>query len=258
VRFTVLGSGTALPDADRGPAGFLLQCDGTSESTALLIDGGTGTLQRLARIGVDARDLDGGVYSHRHVDHCGDLVPLLFALHVGGDKPRTRDYPIWAGEGFTAFHRGLVEVYGRWIQGSGWATPIIELPLGGRGEALLPGGIRLETRPANHSAGALHLRFTSPGGRSVVFSGDTGPSPALAELAAGADLLVTECALDDVDPRDAHLWPEAVAEIVAAARPGRVALTHLYPGTDPERALAIVGAAGAPVERARDLQVFAL
>ena len=59
MRFTVLGSGTAVPDPDRGPAGFLVEVDGL----AWLVDGGSGTLQRCARAGVDPRKLSGGVYS---------------------------------------------------------------------------------------------------------------------------------------------------------------------------------------------------
>jgi len=253
MKFTVLGSGTALPSADRGPAGFLLQ----HERTALLIDGGSGALRQIARLGIDVRDLDGGVFSHRHVDHCGDFVPLLFALRVGGSNPRLRDYPVWAGEGFKGFHAGLESVYGRWIQSDDWAVDINELPLDGPGRAALPGGITLDTLPAKHSAGALHLRF-SAGGKVVVFSGDTGPSNNLTRLAAGADLLVCECAHDVADPWECHLHPEGVAEIVAAARPKRVALTHLYPNTDPARAVAVVSAAGAPAEHAADLQLFEL
>jgi ribonuclease BN (tRNA processing enzyme) len=88
VRFTVLGSGTSVPDADRGPAGFLLQVGGR----AWWIDGGSGTLQRTVRAGVDPRTLDGGFYSHHHPDHCADLVPLLFAMRAGPDRviPRAR------------------------------------------------------------------------------------------------------------------------------------------------------------------------
>ncbi len=253
MRFTVLGSGTTLPDADRGPAGFLVQAEGRS----LLVDGGSGTLQRLQRAGVDARELDGGVYSHRHVDHTGDLVPLLFTLKVGIDRPRTRDYPIWAGQGFQAFLSALQGVYGTWIEGSAWSPVVTELPLDGLGEANLPGGIVLKTAPANHSAGALHLRFEHAG-RSVTFSGDTGESPALAELARGTDLLVCECAYDGPEDYDGHLYAELIRETVRLARPGQVWLTHMYPHVDPERALRIVGEAGSPVVRAWDGQTIEL
>lgn len=252
MRFVLLGTGTLIPAEDRGPAGFLVETD----HARLLVDGGSGTLQRLARHGVDARTLDGGVYSHRHLDHCGDLAPLLFALKVGIDLPRRRDYPVWAGEGFREFLAGLQAVYGDWIRSEHFAVPVHELPLDGPGRAELPGGVVLETLPAVHSAGALHLRFTGPDGSTVVFSGDTGPSENLARLAAGVDILVTECAVDGPDPWNAHLYPEAVADLVDAARPRRVVLTHLYPGLDPLDALRRVGRAGVPVERGQDGQVL--
>jgi ribonuclease BN (tRNA processing enzyme) len=252
VRFVLLGTGTLVPDAARGPAGFLAE-DG---ATRILVDGGSGTLQRLARHGVDARDLDGGVYSHRHLDHCGDLAPLLFTLRVGADRPRHRDYPMWAGGGFAEFLDGLRGVYGPWISSEHFATPVTELPLDGPGTAILPGGVRLDTLPAKHAGGALHLRFTGTDGFTVVFSGDTGPNDNLATLAAGVDVLVTECASSGPDPWDSHLCAEDIARVVAAARPRRVVLTHLYPGVDPAHALATVGAAGSPVEIGEDGQVL--
>ena len=251
MRFTILGSGTTLPDADRGPAGFLVQ----SRGKAILVDGGSGTMQRLKRAGVDARELDGGVYSHRHLDHCGDLAPLLFTLKVGIDIPRTRAYPITAGQGFSDFLRGLRDAYGHWIEGD-FEVPVTELPLDGPGRARLPGGVKLDTLPAAHSAGALHLRFTSPSGGTVVFSGDTGPSDNLVELSRGVDVLVCECAVPGPTDYGGHLWPEAVAEIAAQARPERLVLTHFYPTVDPAAALELVARTGVPTERGEDLQVI--
>jgi ribonuclease BN (tRNA processing enzyme) len=251
VRFVLLGTGTLVPDADRGPAGFLVE-DG---ATRILVDGGSGTLQRLARHGVDARDLDGGVYSHRHLDHCGDLAPLLFTLRVGADRPRRRDYPLWGGEGLREFLTGLRDVYGHWIASDHFDVPVVELPLDGPGHAELPGGVRLDTLPARHSAGALHLRFTGTDGFTVVFSGDTGPNENLARLSDGVDLLVSECAAVERDPWDSHLSPDDVAAIVDAARPRRVVLTHFYPGCDREAARKTVARCGVPVEIGVDGQV---
>lgn len=254
MKFRLVGTGTLVPDGARGPAGFLVE----EGATRLLVDGGSGTLGRLASAGIDARELDGGVYSHRHLDHTGDLAPLLFALRVGIDRPRDRDYPIWAGEGFRAFLDGLRGVYGGWIVSERFDVPVCELPLDGPGHALLPGGIRLDTLPARHSGGALHLRFTSPGGATVVFSGDTGPSENLARLAAGVDLLVTECAVPGPDPWDAHLSPDDVAAVLDQARPKRAVLTHFYPGMDERSALARAGRAGVPTIRGQDGDVFEL
>ncbi len=250
MRFTVLGSGTSVPDPERGPAGFLVEAGGT----AWLVDGGSGTLQRCVRAGVDPRRLDGGFYSHHHPDHCADLVPLLFAMRVG-PEPRTADYPIVAGEGFAAFFAGLQGVFGKWIQPGKHQVLVEELPLDGPG-TVVRGPLTVRSRPAHHSAGALHLRFEADG-RAVVFSGDTAASAALEELARGADLLVCECAGSDEAPVPGHLCPSEVAALVAAARPGEVWLTHLYPHVDPLRAVATVAATGVPTRHAHDGLVWA-
>jgi ribonuclease BN (tRNA processing enzyme) len=243
----VLGSGTAVPDPERGPAGFLVRVGDRS----WLVDGGSGTLQRCARAGVDPRTLDGGFYSHHHPDHCGDLVPLLFSMRVG-PPARERDYPIVAGRGFTAFFERLSAAYGKWIVPGKGRVRIDERSLEGPDRVDL-GDLVVHTRPANHSAAALHLRFEADGA-AVVFSGDTGPSEALVELARGADLLVCECAGSDEGPIDGHLTPSAVADLVDAARPREVWLTHLFDGV--EEAVRIVGRTGIPVRRAADLDVW--
>lgn len=251
MRLTLLGTGTALPDAERGATGLLLQRAGAS----VLIDGGPGTLRALGAVGLPLDKLSGGVYSHRHIDHCGELPALLFAMRV---TSRSVDYPIWAGEGFQALLDGLGAAWPeRWLRGRAWAPRVHELSLAGPGEAELPGGLRLRTLPANHGAGALHLRVECPEA-VVVFSGDTGPSDALRELSEGVDLLICECAYSGPREDPQHLWPEAVRALVSEARPRRVLLTHHYPEVDPARALAVVSEAGVPVQRAVDGQVVSL
>ncbi len=245
MNFTVLGSGTTIPDRERGPAGFLVEVGGR----AWLVDGGSGTLQRCLRAGIDPRDLAGGFYSHRHPDHCADLLPLLFTFRVAG---RASSYPIWAGEGFAAYLAGLEALHGRWTTfGQAEGAVVTELSLTGP-DAVDLGDLQVQTRPAAHSAGALHLRFEAAGS-AVVFSGDTGPSRDLAELARDADLLVCECASPETRPIEGHLTPSDVAEVVTAAQPKEVWLTHLSPGVDPAEAVATVARTGVPTRRAADL-----
>lgn len=247
LEFTVLGSGTSVPDPERGPAGFLVR---TSHG-AWLVDGGTGTLQRCMQAGVDPRRLSGGVYSHHHPDHCADLVPLLFAMRVG-PPPRAADYPIWGGEGLASLVAGLQSTWGKWITPGTGQLRVNELPLEVPSEVQLAPDLFLRTRPAAHSAGALHLQFAS-GSHRVVFSGDTGPSGELARLAEGADLLVCECAGSDEEPVGGHLYPSAIAELVAEARPHQVWLTHMYPHVDPAIAVETVARTGIPTRHASDL-----
>lgn len=244
MRLTVVGSGTLRPDADRGPAALLVEAAGAR----FLVDGGSGTLRTLARLGVEAASLDGGVISHRHLDHVAELPTLFFLYSCFG---RDRPYRLFGGGGLVAHVERLEAVHGSLREG--FEVPMHELSLSGPDEAELAPGLVLRTAPARHSRGALHLAFEADGQR-FVFSGDTGPSVELARLAAGADLLVTECAV--ATPSEYHLRPEDVAALVAEARPRRVVLTHLYPEVDPDRALRTVAATGVPVERADDGRAY--
>ncbi len=248
MKLTVLGSGTYLPDPDRGAPGYLLQHGDTS----VLIDSGSGTLQRLGRAGQDPVDLDSLCYTHRHVDHCADLAAIVFHIHHHPSPARLRDLSIYAGNGFAEHLELLQRAFDGALEPAQFDLLVHELPLDGPGRADLPGGLVLDTQPAHHSAGALHLRFTSPEGITVAFSGDTGPSEPLETLAAGADLFVCECGLPPHDDYPFHLNAQQVAEVVAAARPRRVVLTHLYPRHDPEADRRIVAATGVPTILASD------
>lgn len=254
MKLTLLGTGTLVPEKDRGSAGFLLQYG----SSSILVDSGSGTIHRLSRAGYDVRDLDGLVYTHRHLDHIGDLPSILFTMRCSMEKPRTRDLPIWGGSGIRAYNEQLLAMHGPWIQAPGYQTPVHELPLDAPGLALLPEGVELHTLPANHPEGALHLQFLFPNGKKLVFSGDTGPSPALAELAHRADLFICECALAEQNDYHYHLRASEVASILARARPRRTVLTHFYPELDPEQALLTLQRLDFPVERGADQQVLFL
>ncbi len=249
MRLTLLGSGTSVPDPHRGSCGLLVQVG----NSAWLIDGGSGTLQRCSAAGIDPRTLAGGIYSHHHPDHCADLVPLLFSMRVG-PPPRRRDYPIWAGQGFADFFERLTAAWGKWITPGRGQIVIHELPLDGGATRDLD-NLVLHTQPANHGASALHLRLEADGA-AIVFSGDTGPSEALARLAHNVDLLVCECAAPDSDPIPGHLTPSDVAAIADAARPRELWLTHLYPGVDASAAIATVARTGVAVRRAADLDAW--
>jgi ribonuclease BN (tRNA processing enzyme) len=77
-------------------------------------------------------------------------------------------------------------------------------------------------------------------GRSLVFSGDTGPTEALVELAREADLLLCEASFVEGDPNPPglHMTGKQAAEHAQRAGVGQLLLTHIPPWRDRERALA--------------------
>lgn len=75
----VLGSGGPIATAaGRASAGYLIFIDGKPK---VLMDAGGGTYQRLAASGTDIKDLDVVLLSHLHIDHMGDLSPIIKSMY---------------------------------------------------------------------------------------------------------------------------------------------------------------------------------
>jgi ribonuclease BN (tRNA processing enzyme) len=86
----------------------------------------------------------------------------------------------------------------------------------------------------NHPVEAFGFRF-SRGGRSIVYSGDTGPTDALVPLAKDADVLVCEASfVEGPDlPADLHLTGRQAAGYARQAGVGQLVLTHLQAWNEP-------------------------
>ena len=76
--FTILGSSSGLPQANRTCSGYVLQ---TGESLSL-IDCGGGVTGSFLRHGFDPQKLDRVFVSHTHSDHCCELSLVIQMLHV--------------------------------------------------------------------------------------------------------------------------------------------------------------------------------
>ena len=103
------------------------------------------------------------------------------------------------------------------------------------------GPFEVTTTRVDHPVEAYAIRVTEtqPGGGTLVFSGDTGPSPALVSIAQNADLLLIEASFLDVpgNPTGLHLNGREAAAAGSAAGVGTVVLTHIPPWHDRRRVL---------------------
>ena len=221
MEITLLGSGCAIPDPERGSPGIAVTVDGW----ILLLDCGSGCLHRGARFGVAVDRVDGVLLSHLHPDHTGDLVPLLFAFR-NPETQRRKALTLMGPEGVRSFVGGLETVYGDWIRPQGYRFEIRTLK---ENETTSLGPCRIRTFPVLHGPPALAYEITEPGGRRLVYSGDTGYSAPLARFARHADLLILECSFPEGEERTGHLTPSAAGRMAREAGCERLLLTHFYP-----------------------------
>jgi ribonuclease BN (tRNA processing enzyme) len=243
MRITVLGGCGGYPVADQGCGGYLLEQDGFR----LLIDPGYGTVRPLMRL-AEPTAIDAVLVSHGHPDHCADLHPLLRARRLTGGPggPRPPVLPLFAPAG------ALDHVLGLDGLGELDGTYRIE-DLTERGNVQI-GPFTVDTRMLPHHLPNAGTRIAAGGG-ILAYTGDSGASPVIAELAAQADVLLAEATYaETLPPPSQGLLSTAVQAGGDAHRAGagRLLLTHLWPGSEPTDHLraAADGFAG-PIDVAR-------
>ena len=227
MRLTVIGCAGSFPNAHSPASCYLVEHDGHR----LLLDLGNGALGALQRH-VDLvwpGVLDAVVLSHCHVDHCVDAASLYVQRHYA-PEPTTELLPILGPS--DARHR-LASVYGM-------TDPS---PLDEEFDFHLLAGVQqlgpftVTSLPAAHPVEAYSIRVEA-GGRSLVYSGDTGPTAGLVALAASADLALFEASfVGDDNPPDLHLSARDAAWIAQEAGVARLLLTHLVAWNDDEQVL---------------------
>lgn len=107
-----------------------------------------------------------------------------------------------------------------------------------RGEATI-GPFQVGTALLPHPRPNLGFRI-SVGGRSVVYTGDCGPSDELIELAADAEVFLAEASYAETVPAEIVGALSSAADVgreAASAKAQRLVLTHLMPRTDERQAI---------------------
>jgi ribonuclease BN (tRNA processing enzyme) len=220
MQVTVLGGSGAWPTNAEACSGFLLRHEGFS----LLVDAGYAVLPRLLDL-MPAEQLDAVYVSHGHPDHCADLNPLLRARAMGGTDPGP--LPVYAP------HLALDAVLA--LDRPGMYDTALERHDFEPGADFSVGPFDLRTALLPHWVPNAAVRVTAAG-RSVVYTGDGGPDPALVELARGADALVAEATYPEVMAADDAPYlstARQAARQAVEAGVGRLVLTHLWPGEEP-------------------------
>jgi ribonuclease BN (tRNA processing enzyme) len=229
MRVTVLGGCGAWPAASQACSGYLVEYEGFR----LLVDIGYATVPRLLeRAG--AEQVDAVFVSHGHPDHCADLNPLLRARVLRADPPTP--LPVYALPG--ALDAVLA------LDRPGMLDDGYRLHEYTAGDRFDIGPFHAGTGLLPHFVPNAGIRLVA-GGRVLAYTGDTGPSPDLVDLARGADVLLAEASFIDAVPEDSRQYLSSARQAGEYARDagaGRLVLTHLLPGTDAAAARAAAAA----------------
>lgn len=286
--------GGPVPQPGRNePANLLVRA-----GDAHLVDVGDGAATAMVAAGAQYPQLKSIWISHIHFDHIGGLFGVLgLRLQTRTVTPLT----IYGPPGTKEIIDGLIRAM-RPSARSGFGVPgevaidpgatikVVELDDGAKVQmdgfavtvaanthySFAPGS------PEERYFKSLSFRFDLAD-RSILYTGDTGPSPRVTALAQGADVLVTE--LIDFDatlamidrtgagmaPQDRlnmaehlrrhHLTPQDIGALAAKAKVGQVIVTHIAGNVrDPQSSHryleGIRSNYSGPVVIARDLQRF--
>lgn len=247
----VLGSGASAParpgDRVRLPSGYAARLKGS----VLLFDLGFGNVRQLVRAGLDPSAVSHVFLTHRHPDHVGDLAALLFLFRYDV-KPRSGTLAVAGPPGVKRHLRALRRAHAPWLEPRGYRLAVRELD---DGEAVRGQGWTVEARALPHFTLNNAYRLTS-GGRSLVYTGDTGAPEAAADFARDCDLLLIECSQPERRPLTGHLTPRQALEAIEASGCRRALVTHVGEASEREleRRLKSRGRRRPPVRVARDLE----
>jgi ribonuclease BN (tRNA processing enzyme) len=170
--------------------------------------------------------------SHSHPDHVADLYPYVMARLFSPEQPAK--VPLFVApkvlERFTpllADDSGDMKV-----------DDVFDLRVVDAGEDLQVGPFRIATAPMRHSVPTFGVRVEADGA-TLAYSADTGPADDLVGLAREVHLLVAEASWqEDGEQRPPiHLTAREAGEAAAAARAGRLVLTHIRPYLDRDLSL---------------------
>jgi ribonuclease BN (tRNA processing enzyme) len=184
VRLTVVGCSPAWPNPGGAQSGYLVEGSGR-----LLLDCGPGVLPRL-------REQDGWprvsaiVITHFHLDHWGDLVPWTFGAMFGPGRELPKP-DLWLPPGGL----GELEQFGEKFGVPGMFTEAFNAQEYVAGEPFETCGLTVTPLRVPHYQLQTYALRVSDGTSTLAYSGDSAPSPMLAEVGRDADLFLCEATL---------------------------------------------------------------
>jgi len=217
MQLTVIGCSPAWPNAGSAQSGYLVEGEGR-----LLLDCGPGVLARMRERDSGWPRVDAVAITHFHLDHWGDLVPWVFgaAFGPGRDVPRPE---LWLPPGGIERLRG----YGKQMAFAEQIDRVFDVHEYEEGKPFLAAGFDLVALRLDHYSELTFGLRVSNHASTLAYSGDTGPSDNLAELARDADVFLCEATLKEPEPAErGHLSEDEAVAAFEASGAKRLIVIH--------------------------------
>ncbi len=277
MRVVFLGTGGGMPSRFRGLPSVAVRTAGA----VILLDCGEGTQRQFINSGIGLRREFHIFLTHHHGDHVLGVPGLLFTLAMSGRREPVKIYgPRGTGElierltppqlGAIPYQVEIMDI------GPGQRVRVKNVSIGcveaDHTQPALAYYIQEDDRPGKMREDYLDSLGVPRGplwgrlqrgqpityggrmirpedalgpprrGRKIVYTGDTRPSPRIAEISVGADLLIHDATFDDsmrdTANMEGHSTAKQAAELAAKAGVSLLSLFHISPRyEDTERLL---------------------
>jgi ribonuclease BN (tRNA processing enzyme) len=217
VKVIVVGCSPAWPNAGGAQSGYLVEGAGR-----LLLDCGPGVLARLRNGNGGWPDVDAIVITHFHLDHWGDLVPWTFGAAFGPGRGATKP-ELWLPPGGS----GRLRQLGGQLAFAERLEQVFQLREYRAEEPFSAAGFDVTPMQLAHYDELTFGLRVSDGAHTLAYSGDTAPTPRLAELAHDADVFLCEATLGDPEPAErGHLTAGEASDAFEASGARRLVVIH--------------------------------
>ncbi|HVE75371.1 MAG TPA: MBL fold metallo-hydrolase [Actinomycetota bacterium] len=232
LQVVVLGASGTFPVPDLAASGFLIQAGDTN----VWLDAGTGTFANLQRH-IAKHDITAVILSHTHLDHFLDIYPLYYALRYAEDSRGATGLEVFGPDGTREAVCALIREAENPEDCFDGYLSFRKLSPGGQENI---GGVDFSFANTIHPTETLAVRAQIDG-RVLGYTADTGPDPNLATFFSKADCLIAEAStLTKIESlAEVHMSAEEAGRLAAEAEAGKLVLTHVTPGLDPQESVRI-------------------
>ncbi|MFV0388709.1 MAG: MBL fold metallo-hydrolase [Pyrinomonadaceae bacterium] len=222
---TVLGSGSAIPQARRSSSGYWVE----TSVGSIALDFSASSIKRMADEKLNWANLDVIWISHFHLDHLAGVAPFLFGTKYANEtRLRKKPLRIFGPRGVE--ERIKLLSVGFEISTLPFSLEFTEVEPRKKFE-ILP-GVEAATFSTPHTVESLAIRIMDANRKSLAYSADTGFTKELAVFALNADLFILECGFPENKPVETHLQADEAVWLARASKAKLTMLTHFFPEWD--------------------------